>query len=283
MQHQSAHPRALDAITSTLENCEHVVAITGAGISTSSGISDYRDQAGAWKRPQPVQHQAFMQHLSWRQRYWARSQLGYPEFMRAQPNAAHRALVTLEQSGKLVGVITQNVDRLHQRAGQQRVLDLHGRLDQVRCMACEQRMPRDAVQIWLQQHNAWVKHSHFSPAPDGDADIELEFGRINVPECSDCGGLLKPDVVFFGDTVPKADVQQGYRWIEEADAVLVVGSSLMVYSSFRFVRRAHEMGKPIVAINQGKTRADDLFLHKANIDCAKGLAAIAGSDPGEAS
>lgn len=265
---------ALEQIAGVLAGRSQWVVITGAGVSTASGISDYRDRAGEWKRPQPVQHQAFMQHLAWRQRYWARSQLGYPEFMRAEPNAAHRTLATLEQRGLVSGVITQNVDGLHQRAGQQQVLDLHGRLDQVRCMACEQRIARDTVQAWLEQHNPWISQAHFTPAPDGDADIELDFGRVRVPHCPDCQGLLKPDVVFFGDTVPKADVEQGYRWIEQAQAVLVVGSSLMVYSSFRFVRRAHELGIPILAINQGKTRGDELFLHKAEVDCASGLAKL---------
>ena len=267
-------PTALEHIAQALAGQTQWVVITGAGVSTGSGISDYRDQAGEWKRPQPVQHQAFMQHLTWRQRYWARSQLGYPEFMRAQPNAAHRALAVLEQRGLVRGVITQNVDGLHQRAGQQRVLDLHGRLDQVRCMACAQRMTRDTVQSWLEQHNSWISQAQFTGAPDGDADIELDFSRVAVPQCPDCSGLLKPDVVFFGDTVPKADVERGYRWIEQAPAVLVVGSSLMVYSSFRFVRRAHELGIPIFAINQGKTRGDELFEYKAEVDCAHGLARL---------
>ena len=142
---------------------------------------------------------------------------------------------------------------------------------QVRCMACAQRMTRDNVQSWLEQHNSWISQAQFTPAPDGDADIELDFSRVAVPQCPDCSGLLKPDVVFFGDTVPKADVEQGYRWIEQAPAVLVVGSSLMVYSSFRFVRRAHELGIPIFAINQGKTRGDELFEYSRG-DCASGLA-----------
>lgn len=273
-QEKSPAGQDLSALVAALADCRRVVVISGAGISTASGISDYRDQTGAWKRPQPVQHQAFMQHLSWRQRYWARSQLGYPSFMQAQPNEAHHGLVALERCGRVSAVITQNVDRLHQRAGQHRVLDLHGRLDQVRCMACEQRISRQSVQSWLLENNAWINDAQFTPAPDGDADIELDFSRVQVPQCQQCGGLLKPDVVFFGDTVPKADVEQGYHWIEQADAVLVVGSSLMVYSSFRFVRRAHEQGIPITAINRGKTRGDELFSTKAEVDCALGLSAL---------
>ena len=261
----------LQQIAEVVGRCSRVLVISGAGLSTASGISDYRDQAGVWKRPRPVQHQAFVQHLHWRQRYWARSQLGYPAFAQAQPNDAHSALVELEQRGRVFAVITQNVDRLHQRAGQQRVLDLHGRLDRVRCLDCGRQLERNVVQDWLQRQNPWLNEARFTPAPDGDADIELDFSRVKIPHCPDCDGVLKPDVVFFGDAVPKADVERGYRWVEQAQAVLVLGSSLMVYSSFRYVRKAHELGMPVMAINQGKTRADELFSHKADVDCVGGL------------
>lgn len=261
----------LQQIAEVVGRCSRVLVISGAGLSTASGISDYRDQAGVWKRPRPVQHQAFVQHLHWRQRYWARSQLGYPAFAQAQPNDAHSALVELEQRGQVFAVITQNVDRLHQRAGQQRVLDLHGRLDRVRCLDCGRQLERNAVQDWLQRQNPWLNEARFTPAPDGDADIELDFSRVKIPHCPDCDGVLKPDVVFFGDAVPKVDVERGYRWVEQAQAVLVLGSSLMVYSSFRYVRKAHELGMPVMAINQGKTRADELFSHKADVDCVGGL------------
>ena len=261
----------LQQIAEVVGRCSRVLVISGAGLSTASGISDYRDQAGVWKRPRPVQHQAFVQHLHWRQRYWARSQLGYPAFAQAQPNDAHSALVELEQRGQVFAVITQNVDRLHQRAGQQRVLDLHGRLDRVRCLDCGRQLERNVVQDWLQRQNPWLNEAQFTPAPDGDADIELDFSRVKIPHCPDCDGVLKPDVVFFGDAVPKADVERGYRWVEQAQAVLVLGSSLMVYSSFRYVRKAHELGMPVMAINQGKTRADELFSHKADVDCVGGL------------
>lgn len=261
----------LQQIAEVVGRCSRVLVISGAGLSTASGISDYRDQAGVWKRPRPVQHQAFVQHLHWRQRYWARSQLGYPAFAQAQPNDAHSALVELEQRGQVFAVITQNVDRLHQRAGQQRVLDLHGRLDRVRCLDCGRQLERNVVQDWLQRQNPWLNEARFTPAPDGDADIELDFSRVKIPHCPDCDGVLKPDVVFFGDAVPKVDVERGYRWVEQAQAVLVLGSSLMVYSSFRYVRKAHELGMPVMAINQGKTRADELFSHKADVDCVGGL------------
>ncbi len=208
----------------------------------------------------------------WRQRYWARSQVGYPEFMRAAPNKAHQALVQWENSGRLVGVITQNVDRLHQKAGQQRVIDLHGRLDRVICTRCQRTLARASVQDFLDLHNPDNLSGAFTPAPDGDADLaRLDFSRFKVPNCADCGGILKPDVVFFGDSVPKTVVAQAYAWVSQADALLVVGSSLMVYSSFRFVRRAHERGIPIVAVNRGKTRADDLLTDKIVDDCETAL------------
>ncbi len=209
-----------------------------------------------------------MSHLSARQRYWARSQRGYPEFLRAEPNGAHKALVQWEQEGRLIGVITQNVDRLHQRAGQQAVIDLHGRLDRVVCLACDEVTARNKWQAWLEGKNPHVSNVSFQAAPDGDADLERDtFDDIEVPSCESCGGVVKPDVVFYGDSVPKPIVQQAYAWVDAADALWVIGSSLMVFSSFRFVRRAHERGIPIYALNQGKTRGDDLFTLKVEQEC----------------
>ncbi len=266
------------AVGAVLSASQRLLVISGAGCSTGSGISDYRDDQGAWKRPPPVQHQAFMSSHAWRQRYWARSQLGYPEFLRAQPNAAHYALAAWEQRGRVLGLITQNVDGLHQRAGQQRVIDLHGRLDQVVCMACGRLSARQRVQVFLDRHNRLNAAQRYRAAPDGDADLEMDdFSAIRVPHCESCGGVLKPDVVFFGDSVPKSTVREAYDWVEAADAVLVVGSSLMVYSSFRFVRRAHGLGIPIVAVNRGKTRADALLRGKIEGDCAVLLPGLLGA------
>ena len=157
------------------------------------------------------------------------------------------------------------------------MLDLHGRLDRVRCLECRRQFDRNVVQDLLQRQNPWLSAARFTPAPDGDADIELDFSRVKIPHCPVCDGVLKPDVVFFGDTVPKADVEHGYRWVEQAQALLVLGTSLMVYSSFRFVRKAYEQGIPILAINQGRTRGDDMFIHKADVDCASGLAKLLDS------
>ena len=258
-----------------LGTCERLLVITGAGCSTASGIGDYRDDNGDWKRVQPVLHEDFVSSHAWRQRYWARSQVGYPEFMRARPNAAHQVLAEWERSGRLLGLITQNVDRLHQRAGHAAVIDLHGRLDQVVCMNCRTVLDRAEVQIWLDAHNDVVDPHVFDLAPDGDADLPRDdFSNVEVPDCSSCGGILKPHVVFFGDSVPRARVEQSYAWVDGADAVLVVGSSLMVYSSFRFVRRAYEADIPIAAINRGKTRADDWLTVKLEADCSIALRQI---------
>lgn len=260
--------QAFERAQMVLRGCERLLVITGAGISTGSGIDDYRDEAGRWKRPQPVTHQDFMASAHWRQRYWARSQVGFPQFMRASPNAAHRALADWESTGRMRGLITQNVDRLHQSAGHRAVLDLHGRLDQVVCTACGSVLQRSAVQSWLQRHNPELSDAPFAAAPDGDADVVLDdVARVRVPDCQRCGGVLKPHVVFFGDSVPRSVVDKAYGWVDDADALLVVGSSLMVYSSFRFVRRAHQRGLPILAVNRGATRADDMLLVKLDDDC----------------
>lgn len=252
-----------------------LLVLTGAGCSTGSGIGDYRDTSGHWKRMPPVQHQDFMRSETARQRYWARSQLGYPEFMRAMPNAAHEVLVRWQSSGRLKGVITQNVDRLHQKAGHQPVIDLHGRLDQVVCTQCNLTVSRDGLQLWLDRHNPKLDSALFELAPDGDAELQCDdFSMIKVPACSSCGGILKPNVVFFGDTVPGAIVNQAYAWVDGADGLLVVGSSLMVFSGLRFVRRAHAAGIPVVAINRGKTRADDLLSLKLEGDIEWTLAEL---------
>ena len=252
----------LVALKRFIQERKNLLVITGAGISTVSGIGDYRDQAGNWKRPQPVSHQNFLASHAWRQRYWARSQLGYPSFLAAQPNSAHDALVRLARAGQLCGLVTQNVDRLHQQAGHQNVVDLHGRLDQVICVDCRALMGRDVVQVWLEAKNPWLQTRSFDPAPDGDADVLADFSTIEVPSCDHCGGILKPHVVFFGDSVDRDVVDHIRGQVDCSDGVLVIGSSLMVFSSFRFVRQAHAKGIPIVALNQGVTRADELITLK---------------------
>ena len=247
--------------------------LTGAGCSTDSGIPDYRDANGGWKRPQPVTYQAFVGELATRQRYWARSLIGWRRFGRAQPNATHHALARLEQLGKLTLLLTQNVDRLHQAAGSENVVDLHGRLDRVRCLACEQRMSRTDFQAALLPLNPAWADLDAADAPDGDADLDgQDFSRFQVPSCPHCAGLMKPDVVFFGENVPRERIAAGMRALHDADAMLVVGSSLMVYSGYRFAHAAARAGKPIAAVNIGHTRADPLLSLKIEQSCAHALA-----------
>ena len=254
-----------------------VVVITGAGCSTEVGIPDYRDASGQWKRPQPVTYQAFMGEELVRQRYWARSMLGWRVMGQAQPGTAHKALALLEQGGWLELLITQNVDGLHSAAGSQSVVDLHGRIDTVRCMACGHILARaDLQQQLLALNPAWAQ-LYAAPAPDGDADLEgRDFSAFDVPACPHCGtGVLKPDVVFYGESVPRERVQTCMEAMNRADALLIVGSSLMVYSGYRFALSAQEQGKSIVAINQGVTRADALLEFKVEADVGQTLMALA--------
>ena len=250
-----------------------VFVLTGAGCSTNSGIPDYRDADGRWKRPQPMTYQAFMGTHEARQRYWARSMIGWRPFARVSPNDAHRALARLEAMGRSELVLTQNVDRLHQAASSTRVIDLHGRLDQVRCMGCERRTPRADFQHDLDHLNPTWVGMEAAGAPDGDADLESrEFASVFVPCCRSCGGVLKPDVVFFGEPVPRDRVDAATGHLARADAMLIVGSSLMVYSGFRFVQAAASAGKPIAAVNLGRTRADALLTLKVEQPCEVALA-----------
>jgi len=261
------------ALRDFIESHPRLFVLTGAGCSTASGIPDYRDTAGDWKRAQPVTYQAFMGEESTRRRYWARSLVGWRHFGQARPNGTHHALAALEARGQVALLLTQNVDGLHQAAGSQAVIDLHGRLDQVRCMGCEARSPRADFQQALEAANPHWATLHATQAPDGDADLELDsFDDFLVPACPHCGGVLKPDVVFFGENVPRARVAQAQAALEQADAVLVVGSSLMVYSGFRFVQAAARAGVPVAALNRGRTRADELLSLKVEHDCAEALA-----------
>ena len=249
--------------------------LTGAGISTASGIPDYRDAKGAWKRPAPVQFQDFMGAEATRQRYWARSLIGWPVFAQAQPNAAHQGLAQLEQAGHVHQLITQNVDGLHQRAGSSAVVDLHGRLDQVVCMQCRTLSPRADYQHALLAANGHWQHRHASAAPDGDADLSgVDFSAFVVPPCPLCGGIVKPDVVFYGENVPRERVNGALARLAESDALLVVGSSLMVMSGLRFVHAARAEGKPVAAINLGVTRGDALMNMKMEAPCAHVLQAL---------
>lgn len=252
------------ALTEFIHNHPRLLVLTGAGISTDSGIPDYRDRNGEWKRKQPVQHPDFMRCEHTRRRYWGRSLVGWPVMRDARPNQAHEALAQLEQLGHIDLLVTQNVDGLHQRAGSQKVIDLHGRSDRVICMSCNFGCSRDEVHQRSAELNPAFSRYTAAAAPDGDADLEVDFSGFRIPDCPQCGGILKPDVVFFGDNVPKQRVLDALEALQNADGLLVIGSSLMVYSGFRFCRRASEWNKPIAALTLGKTRADELLSLKLN-------------------
>ena len=252
-----------------------LVVLTGAGCSTAAGIPDYRDANGDWKRDEPMRFQKFMGDALARQRYWARSMLGWRTMAQAQPTAAHHALAQLQDKGQVPLLVTQNVDGLHQRAGSRHVVDLHGRIDTVCCMGCGARSERRALQDALAQRNPQWLQLQAQSAPDGDADLEAQdFSAFNVPACEVCGGMLKPDVVFFGESVPRERVAAVRAALVEADALLVVGSSLMVYSGYRFVEDAVAAGKPVAAINRGRTRADALLALKIEQDVGATLQAL---------
>jgi NAD-dependent SIR2 family protein deacetylase len=235
-----------------------VFALTGAGCSTASGIPDYRDKRGEWKRRPPLMIQAFRTQDAVYRRYWARAYAGWPRFIAAAPNAAHRAFAAWEAAGTLLHLVTQNVDGLHQRAGSRAVVDLHGRLDDVVCLGCGVRTDRAALQDAMAAANRGWRVQAVA-APDGDADVDAAVvASFAAPRCERCGDLVKPDVVFFGENVPRDRYARACAALAGADALLVAGSSLMVYSGFRFARLAHEAGLPIAIVNRGRTRADDL-------------------------
>jgi NAD-dependent SIR2 family protein deacetylase len=234
-----------------------IVALTGAGCSTESGIPDYR---GPGARPRtPLQHRDFVDHEPARRRYWARSTVGWPRMTGAKPNAAHDALVTLETSGQLAGLITQNVDGLHHAAGSRAVIELHGALSRVRCLGCSEVTSRALLQRRLLAANPGFASLAVTArtAPDGDVELldELIEGFI-VVACEACGGVLMPDVVFFGGSVPKPTLEAAWAMLEQAEVLVVVGSSLAVFSGYRFVKKAAERGVPIAIVNRGPTRGD---------------------------
>ncbi len=255
-----------------LHRYRSIFVLTGAGISTASGIPDYRDERGEWKHRRPMEYREFIDRESARQRYWARSWVGWKNFRRAEPNAAHRALTDLEQRGRVEQIVTQNVDGLQQRAGSRAVTELHGSLARVVCLDCGNAFSREIMQRRLLELNPALAGLDALSLPDGDARLDaFDSAMMRLPACESCGGVLKPEVVFFGETVPPRRVSDSYDALERADAMLIVGSSLMIYSGFRFARRAAELGLPLAAINLGKTRADDLLTFKVEQDCATAL------------
>jgi len=274
----------LDALAELLAT-HRTLVLSGAGISTDSGIPDYRGPDAAPRAP--MRYQTFLRDDAARRRYWARSSVGWPVTARARPNPAHAAVARLERRGVVHGVLTQNVDGLHQQAGSRRVLELHGSLAAVICLDCGVRSARTVLQERMKRANPAFHAEADDVAPDGDVEIPDALTRdFVVPACTTCGGTLKPDVVFFGENVPKARVERAWRMLDEADALLVLGSSLTVYSGYRFVRRAREQGKPVAIVNDGPTRADGDAVLRSHGRLAEVLPALArracGRDPAAA-
>jgi len=266
----------VDALADFVRRHPRLLVLTGAGCSTESGIPDWRDDAGQWKRSDPIRYQDFMASHATRQRYWARSLLGWPLMAQARPGPAHHALARLEAAGHVQLLVTQNVDGLHQAAGSRAVVDLHGRIDTVCCTACGQRNPRAQWQAELAARNPEWAGLAAEVGPDGDAHLDgRDFASVDVPACPHCGGLLKPDVVFFGESVPRERVLAARAALAQSDALLVAGSSLMVYSGFRFVQEAVAAGQPVVLVNRGTTRADALATRKFGASAGELLTRLA--------
>jgi len=253
-----------------------LVALTGAGLSTDSGIPDYRGPGSP--RRTPMTYQEFRSGETAQRRYWARSHVGWARMAHAAPNEGHRALADLERTGALRGLITQNVDGLHTAAGSAAVIDLHGRVADVVCLGCLRRSPRDELQQRFEQLNPGFVEAAGAAvvaAPDGDAELDAVDGFRLAP-CTACGGVLKPDVVFFGENVPKDRVARAYGWVDDAEALLVAGSSLTVMSGLRFVRYAHKRGTPVVIVNRGTTRGDEFAEVRLDAGCSEVLTRLAG-------
>lgn len=271
---------------------QRLLAITGAGCSVSSGIPTYRSVDGEWLGNTPIEHRHFMNQLSSRQRYWARSFVAWPSVAMAKPNSAHLHLAALESRGIVRLLVTQNVDRLHQSAGHKNVIDLHGRLDQVICLCCNHVSSRAELQDRLVDLNPCLQRHESRRKPDqqsGDEKVqqvppdvdtfisEAIIKTFKVPNCEKCDGILKPNVVFFGGTIVKQMVSQVYQQLNEVDGLLLVGTSLQVFSGYRFCKRAFESGKPIASINPGRTRGDEMLSLHVNEDCTTALARLMGS------
>jgi NAD-dependent SIR2 family protein deacetylase len=266
----AAHDAALELLRS-----RRLVVLTGAGLSTDSGIPDYRGPGSPARKP--MTYQEFVSGPEARQRYWARSHLGWGRMKGADPNAGHHALARL-RPGLL---ITQNVDGLHERAGSPRVVALHGRIADVVCLRCRATTQRRTLHERLTALNPGfaTRHADAHTRPDGDVELD-DTGDFVVPDCDDCGGVLKPDVVFFGENVPPPRVQRCYDAVDsladDSGALLVAGSSLTVMSGLRFVRRAAKAGTPVVIVNRGTTRGDELATYKLDVGCSEFLTALAG-------
>lgn len=257
---------------------KRVAVLTGAGISTDSGIPDYRGPDSPPANPMTIRQ--FMSSAEYRQRYWARNHLGWTHMAATLPNPGHRALAQLERVGVVTGIITQNVDLLHTKAGSRKVIDLHGTYARVRCLDCHHTMSRAALAEQLEALNPGFADNAervggIAVAPDADA-VVANTATFRITDCAHCGGILKPDIVYFGESVPKDTVAQASSLVERSDALLVAGSSLTVFSGYRFVRQAAAQQKPIAIVNRGTTRGDHLAQVKVDNGCSPILALLAG-------
>ncbi|AWY43997.1 NAD-dependent protein deacetylase [Pseudomonas putida] len=256
---------------------EPFAVLTGAGISTPSGIPDYRDNQGVRRGRQPMMYQEFLSAPESRRRYWARAMLGWPRVRQARPNAAHDSLARLQSTRQIGALITQNVDTLHDQAGSHDVIELHGSLHRVLCLDCGKRSERDSIQRLMEAQNPYLAGVDAVQAPDGDTLLDAAFeARFQVPQCPHCTGQrMKPDVVFFGENVAQQTAAKAMASVEKAAGLLVVGSSLMAYSAFRLCRAVVDQGKPLLAINLGKTRADEILDLKIEGSCEQLLPLLA--------
>lgn len=262
----------IDRLTTLLRG-RRLAVLTGAGISTESGIPDYRGPETRRRARQPIRFADYMASDTARARYWARAMVGWERFRSARPNEGHRALAALETDReRFVGLITQNVDRLHHDAGSRHVIELHGALAEALCLGCGRIEDREVLQWRLRDANPWLVVENVQFLPDGDADLDgPAIERFRPVGCAACGGTMKPNVVFFGENVEPERVARAYAWIDEADALLVVGSSLTVFSGYRFVRRAAAREIPIAIVNLGETRADELATLKLDASAGQAL------------
>lgn len=270
-KHDPVPEKYIKALEDFLISRPKMLVLTGAGISTESGIPDYRSEGvGLYARSnsRPVQHIDFLRSPAVRKRYWARNFIGWPRFSQIQPNATHHALARFESEGRIQGIVTQNVDRLHTKAGSKNVIEIHGSGYTVKCLLCDYRVPRHDFQETLKSMNTHMSDTTQMMRPDGDVDIpQEEIDGFRIPNCPDCGGNLKPEIVFFGDNVPRDRIEKIREMVSNSDGLLVLGSSLLVFSGYRLVLQTNELELPVVIVNIGPTRGDHLATIKMSAKC----------------
>lgn len=262
-------------VTDFIQSKSNLLVVTGAGLSTGSGIPAYRNSDGEWLRRTPIFYQDFIRCPLARRRYWARSYFGWHHVANAEPNAGHLGLAQMESDGLITRLITQNVDGLHERAGSQSVVEVHGQLGRVKCLDCQSQFERQEIQDRLETLNVNWSADVLGYNPDGDVDLdEAAYPDFKVAHCDHCRGTLKPDVVFFGESVPFGISESIQKAINDCDGVLVIGSSLVVMSGYRIAKQAHTLGKSVIAINEGRTRADDFLRFKVTGDCVGAIESL---------